>query len=145
MSDSVYYRDAHLSGVSGGNRPCGRCGPDGSNGDWTDRGHRAAGRCGARLSLLCGRGRSRRRRIGGTAQRIGVEALKVWNAKRYDTLDVTNGGSIVNDALSYDIFAAVARIVRAPEGAKVLGGIKPERVFATGHSQSAARLATYVN
>src|SRR5436305_43536 len=39
--------------------------------------------------------------IGVTAQRIGVEALKVWNAKRYDTLDVTNGGSIVNDALSY--------------------------------------------
>ena len=83
--------------------------------------------------------------IGVTAQRIGVEALKVWSAKRYGSLDVTNGGGITNDALSYDIMTDVARLVRKPGSIDVLGGLKPQRVFATGHSQSAARLGIYVN
>lgn len=83
--------------------------------------------------------------IGVTAQRIGVEALKVWNQDRYGTLDVTDGGAIMNDALSYDIFADVGRAARSPNGADLLGGLKAQRVFATGHSQSSVRLATYVN
>src|SRR5439155_15751902 len=83
--------------------------------------------------------------IGATPQRIGVEALKVWNPKRYGDLDVTNGGNVINDALSYDIMTAVGRLARMPGDVDVLGGLKAERVFATGHSQSAARLATYVN
>ena len=52
---------------------------------------------------------------------------------------------INNDALSYDVFADVGRAAREPHGADFLGGLKPQRVFATGHSQSAARLATYLN
>ena len=83
--------------------------------------------------------------IGVTAQRIGVEALKVWNKERYGSLDVSADGTIMNDALSYDIFADVGRAARDPHGADLLGGLKPQRVFATGHSQSSARLATYVN
>jgi len=83
--------------------------------------------------------------VGVTAQRIGVEALKVWNNSRYGSLDVSDGGAIANDALSYDVFADVGRAARAPKGADFLGGLKPQRVFATGHSQSSARLATYVN
>ena len=83
--------------------------------------------------------------IGVTAQRIGVEALKVWSAKRYGSLDVTADGTITNDALSYDIMSDVARAVRKPGSVDALGGLKPERVFATGHSQSAARLGIYVN
>ena len=83
--------------------------------------------------------------VGVSAQRIGVEALKVWNKDRYGSLDVTDDGTITNDALSYDIFADVGRAARDPHGADFLGGLKPQRVFATGHSQSAVRLATYVN
>jgi hypothetical protein len=83
--------------------------------------------------------------VGVTAQRIGVEALKVWNHERYGSLDVTDGGTITNDSLSYDVFADVGRAAREPHGADFLGGLKPQRVFATGHSQSSARLATYVN
>lgn len=79
--------------------------------------------------------------VGVTPQRVGVEALKVWNAKRYGTLDVTLG----NDDLSFDIFAQAAQAVRSPGNINVMGGLKVERVFATGHSQSASRLATYVN
>jgi Alpha/beta hydrolase domain len=83
--------------------------------------------------------------VGVSAQRIGVEALKVWNKDRYGTLDVTADGTITNDALSYDIFADVGRSAREPQGADFLGGLKPQRVFATGHSQSAGRLAMYLN
>jgi len=82
--------------------------------------------------------------IGVTPQRIGVAALKVWNPHRYESLDVTSDGTITNDALSYDIFADVARQVRQP-GTALLGGLKPQLVFATGHSQSAGRLAIYLN
>lgn len=78
--------------------------------------------------------------IGVTAQRIGVEALKVWNPERYKSLDVTADGTITNDALSYDIFSDAARNVPA-----LLGNLKPTQIFATGHSQSASRLAIYVN
>jgi hypothetical protein len=83
--------------------------------------------------------------VGVTAQRIGVEALKVWSKERYGTLDVTDGGTITNDGLSYDVFGDVGRAARSPKGADFLGGLKVQRVFATGHSQSSARLALYVN
>ena len=83
--------------------------------------------------------------VGVTPQRVGVEALKVWNAKRYGTLDVTHGGAVPNDDLSYDVFAQAAQAIRTPGRVNVLGGLKPARIFATGHSQSAGRLATYVN
>jgi hypothetical protein len=83
--------------------------------------------------------------VGVTPQRVGVEALKVWNRNRYGSLDVSDGDAIKNDALSYDVFADVGRAARTPKGADFLGGLKPQRVFATGHSQSSGRLATYVN
>jgi hypothetical protein len=83
--------------------------------------------------------------VGVTPQRVGVEALKVWNAKRYGTLDVTHAGTVSNDDLSYDIFAQAAQAIRTPGRVNVLGGLKPARIFATGHSQSAGRLANYVN
>src|SRR5262245_870921 len=83
--------------------------------------------------------------VGVSAQRVGVEALKVWNAKRYGSLDVTDRGTITNDDLSYDVFAQVAQAVRHSSGVNILPGFRVERVFATGHSQSASRLATYLN
>jgi hypothetical protein len=83
--------------------------------------------------------------IGVTPQRVGIEALKVWNAKRYGTLDVTHGGAVTGDELSYDVFAHAAQAVRTPGRVNVLGNLKAVRIFATGHSQSAGRLANYVN
>ena len=35
--------------------------------------------------------------VGVTPQVVGVEALKVWSAKRYGTLDVTHGGTVARD------------------------------------------------
>jgi Alpha/beta hydrolase domain len=82
--------------------------------------------------------------IGVSAQRVGVDALKVWSPERYGSLDVTEGGTIKDDAMSYDIVAGTALLVQG-KGKDILGGLKAERVIATGHSQSAARLGGYVN
>jgi hypothetical protein len=83
--------------------------------------------------------------IGVTPQRIGVEAIKVWSPKRYGTLDVTHGSTVPNDDLSYDIMGQAAQAIRSPGKVDVLGGLRAVRIFATGHSQSAGRLGTYVN
>ena len=42
-----------------------------------------------------------------SAQRVGVDHLRRWSPARYGSLDVTHGGAIEDDALSYDIFSAV--------------------------------------
>ncbi len=83
--------------------------------------------------------------VGVSAQNVGVSALKQWSASRYGTLGVTDAGTVMGDALSYDIFTAAGLAVRGKAGAPVMGRLKVERVIATGHSQSAGRLATYFN
>jgi hypothetical protein len=83
--------------------------------------------------------------VGVSAQRVGVDALKQWSPARYGTLDVTAGGTVMNDALSYDIFAAAGLAIRGKANAGVMGNLKVDRLIATGHSQSAGRLATYFN
>jgi len=82
--------------------------------------------------------------IGVSAQRVGVDALKAWSPERYAPLDVTEGGKIKNDALSYDIMTGVALLLRDSK-AKLLGRLEVKRIIATGHSQSAGRLAIYAN
>jgi hypothetical protein len=83
--------------------------------------------------------------IGVSAQRVGVDRLKTWNPVRYGALDVTKGGTITNDALSYDIFMQAGQALRHPVGVNMLGGLKPKAFMAIGESQSASRLATFVN
>jgi hypothetical protein len=83
--------------------------------------------------------------VGVSAQRIGVEALKVWNANRYGSLDVSHGGTVTSDELSYDVFSQAGQAIRTPGAVNVMGGFKVERTIATGHSQSAGRLGIYVN
>ena len=92
--------------------------------------------------------------VGVSAQSVGVVgfppehprsalgkagALKTWDAERY--------GSLLHpgDTYSYDIFAQVGRALRAAGDVDPLGGLHVVRVLAMGVSQSAARLATYIN
>lgn len=82
--------------------------------------------------------------VGVSAQRVGVDRLKVWS-DRYQTLDVTDQGKIINDALSYDIYSQVAQALRVPKGTNPLDGLKVKKIIATGHSQSAGYLARYYN
>ena len=84
--------------------------------------------------------------VGVSAQHVGVDRLKAWSPKRYGTLDVSAGGTMNDDALSYDIYRQVGALIRH-RGASVdfLGGLRPQHIIATGESQSALRLSTYVN
>ena len=82
--------------------------------------------------------------VGVSAQQVGVNYLRSWSP-RYATLDVTQGGTITNDALSYDIYSQVAQAIRAPGSVDPLGGLPRQRIIATGHSQSAGRMTTYFN
>jgi Alpha/beta hydrolase domain len=83
--------------------------------------------------------------VGVSAQEVGVARLQAWNPTRYGSLDVTQGGTITGDDLSYDIFSQAGQAVRSPVGVDPLGGLKARLVIAIGESQSAFRLATYVN
>jgi len=88
--------------------------------------------------------------VGVSAQYVGVEGgpgivpgpsqpLKTANPARYGSLDHPG------DSFSYDIFSQAARAIRVPSGPNPLGDLKLERVIATGHSQSAFRLVTYID
>jgi hypothetical protein len=81
--------------------------------------------------------------VGVSAQAVGVNALKEWSPMRYASLDVARGGTVIGDALSYDIFSAAALAVRNKANRDVMGGLQVQRLIATGHSQSAGRLYNY--
>jgi alpha/beta hydrolase family protein len=82
--------------------------------------------------------------VGIGAQASGVNTprlgLKAWDPTRYQTL-VHPG-----DAFSYDIFSQGAQSVRHPaSGSDPLAGLRIQKMIATGRSQSAFRLVTYIN
>jgi hypothetical protein len=83
--------------------------------------------------------------VGVSAQQVGVTALKTFSSPRYGSIDVNHGGTVTNDALSYDIFSQAGQAIKSPMGVDVLGGLKPRHVIAVGESQSANRLSSYVN
>ena len=83
--------------------------------------------------------------VGVSAQNVGVTALKKFSNDRYGMLDVTHGGTVTGDGLSYDIFSQAGQAIKSPGSVDILGGLKPRHVFAIGESQSANRLSTYVN
>src|SRR6202008_3155227 len=49
------------------------------------------------------------------------------------------------DDWSFDMFAQIARAIRAPAGVDPMGGLHVQRVLAAGQSQSASRLYSHVN
>ncbi|MEQ8842184.1 MAG: alpha/beta hydrolase domain-containing protein [Acidimicrobiales bacterium] len=89
--------------------------------------------------------------VGVSAQFRGIEPspgtidigypifLKGIQPERYESL--LHPG----DSFSYDIFNQAAQAVRAPTGIDPLDGLEIDQMLATGESQSAFRLTTYVN
>jgi len=81
--------------------------------------------------------------VGVGAQAVGVNAprtgLKAWDEARYGSL------AHPGDGYSYDIFSQAAQAVRHPNQVDPLGGLRTRYVIATGRSQSAFRLVTYIN
>ncbi|MFB9801406.1 alpha/beta hydrolase domain-containing protein [Streptomonospora salina] len=80
--------------------------------------------------------------VGVSAQDVGVSHLKEWSPTRYGGLDVTDGGAVDDDRLSYDVFSQAAQAVRTGE-AGVTGGVGVDTVLAIGASQSAGRMTAY--
>ncbi len=84
-----------------------------------------------------------------SVQQVGVEGvgqspqgLRAWDPERYGRL--THPG----DRYSYGMLSTVARAVgpdRPASAVDPMGGLPVERLVALGASQSAARLATYIN
>jgi len=87
--------------------------------------------------------------VGVSAQRVGVQqpetGLRDFSPERYGSLDVTDGGTILDDALSFDIFSQAGQAIANPKGVRPLGNLRPGRIIASGASQSAGRLTTYYN
>jgi hypothetical protein len=89
--------------------------------------------------------------VGVSAQYVGIhgfdseqpadrEGLKQWDPERYGSL------SHPGDAFCYDIFSQAGRLLRQPaNGPHPLAGLDVRKLVATGGSQSAQRLRTYVN
>jgi hypothetical protein len=89
--------------------------------------------------------------VAVSAQQMGIATMQEWSPQRYGSLDTTHDGMVSRDALSYDIFSAVGKAINrvgeatAAGQVDILGGLKARQILATGHSQSASRLATYLN
>ncbi|MFD7657614.1 alpha/beta hydrolase domain-containing protein [Actinosynnema sp. NPDC059797] len=75
--------------------------------------------------------------IGVSAQRVGVDQLRAWSPVRYGDLDVTGGGRLTADELSYDVFTQAGRAVA---NGSVTGGLRARTLLAVGASQSAGRM-----
>jgi hypothetical protein len=84
--------------------------------------------------------------VGVSAQILGIEGGGVFGLN-LKTIDPIRYGSLVHpgDTFSYDMFSQVGQALRDPDGLDPLDGLRPERLIAAGESQSASRLATYVN
>jgi Alpha/beta hydrolase domain len=76
--------------------------------------------------------------VGVSAQFVGVENAKLSDPARYGAL------SDPGDSYSYDIFSQAGMAVRALYP-RLLGGLKPRVIVATGESQSSFYLTTYVD
>jgi hypothetical protein len=78
--------------------------------------------------------------VGVSAQAVGVNALVngATTAARYGSL------SHPGDSYSYDIFTRVGLLANEAS-ATILSGLTADRVIATGESQSASRMVTYIN
>lgn len=86
--------------------------------------------------------------VCATVQKVGVhgfeenpQGLAAWDSERYGDL------SIPTDDASYGIFSQVAQAVGPDRDRTVdpLGGLEVKKVIGLGASQSAGRLATYIN
>lgn len=87
--------------------------------------------------------------VAVSAQTVGVHqpgtGLTSWSPTRYGSLDVTAGGSILDDSLSFDIYSQAVKAVTQPQGTSPLGPLRPRQVLATGASQSQSFLRRYHN
>jgi hypothetical protein len=74
-----------------------------------------------------------------SAQLVGHSELRAWDPVRYGTL--THPGDTPH---SFHIFEQALQAIRSPKGIAPLGDLEVDYLIATGDSQSASRLTTYI-
>ena len=77
--------------------------------------------------------------VGVSAQQPGVRTMVAADPQRYGTLDHPG------DPFSLDIFTQAGRALTHHSGAPPLAGLEPKQLIATGQSQSASYLISYLN
>lgn len=86
--------------------------------------------------------------VGVTAQAVGLNALKSSEPApgRPTTGDPARYAALTHpgDSYSYDMFSQAGQAIR-DDAELLLDGLKPSSLIAVGESQSAHRLATYIN
>jgi alpha/beta hydrolase family protein len=94
---------------------------------------------------------------GASVQRVGVNGattgataglgLRQWSPSRYGSLDLTNGGTVLDDSQSYDVYTQIARLIKQgpSSGPNPFAGLAVRDVYAGGVSQSATFLIRYYN
>ena len=84
--------------------------------------------------------------IGVSAQGFGgVDTLRSWSPERYGDLRIDHDGGMTHEPLSPDIFRQIGASLRSINAASLLGGLSPTTLIATGQSQSAIWLASFIN
>ena len=90
--------------------------------------------------------------IAATTQRVGVDGgagllggngLKQWNPVRYGALDLTNGGTVLDDSQSFDVYSQIGQLAKSESGP--FAGYDVQHVYAAGVSQSSRYLSVYYN
>jgi hypothetical protein len=93
--------------------------------------------------------------IGASVQHVGVNGLtsgptaglglRQWNPQRYGALDVTGGGTVVDDSQSFDIYSQIGELAKGTSSRDPLASLRIRDVYAGGASQSGAFLGVYYN
>ena len=93
--------------------------------------------------------------IGASVQRVGVNGattgataglgLKQWNPTRYSALDLTNGGTLLDDSQSFDVYTQIGQLVKGTSRSNPLSDLRIDKVYAAGASQSGRFLGIYYN
>jgi hypothetical protein len=93
--------------------------------------------------------------IGASVQRVGVNGatsgataglgLRQWSPGRYASLDLTAGGTVLDDSQSFDVYTQVAELLKATGAGNPLADLHISRVYAAGASQSGRFLGVYYN
>jgi hypothetical protein len=93
--------------------------------------------------------------IGASVQRVGVNGatagataklgLKQWNPTRYASLDLTNGGTVLDDSQSFDVYTQIGELAKGTGRGNPLAELRIDKVFAGGASQSGRFLGVYYN
>jgi hypothetical protein len=93
--------------------------------------------------------------IGASVQRVGVNGattgataglgLKQWSPQRYGSLDLTAGGTVLDDSQSFDVYTQIAELAKGTSKANPLAGLHIRHTYAGGASQSGRFLGVYYN